>query len=132
MQLTVNVIENKHDIDTPETISKDTLNIINYVNGNGKVVKTDKITGKPNDKINIEVPDGYHIEGQVPKLTIDSTKSVQTVNVVPNKHKINTSKTHAKLPQTNNKSTALLSALGTLLTLGSSMLLIKPKRKKDK
>ena len=35
MQLTVNVIENKHDIDTPETISKDTLNIINYVNGNG-------------------------------------------------------------------------------------------------
>ena len=129
---TVNIVKNKHDTGTAETISKDTLNIINYVDKNGKVVKTDKITGKSNDKISIEIPDGYYIDGQVPELTINITKPVQAVNVVENKHKTDTSKAHAKLPQTNSKSTALLNALGTLLTLGSSMLLIKRKRRKNK
>ena len=93
---TVKVVTNKHETGTPETNDKDVLNIINYVNEDGKTVKTDKVTGKDGDKIKIVIPDGYHIDGQVPSLTINSKTPVQTVNIVKDKHETG-------IPETNDK-----------------------------
>jgi LPXTG-motif cell wall-anchored protein len=60
---------------------------INYVDENGKKVKTDTVSGHNGDKIEIRIPDGYHVEGgNLPQLTISSTKPVQTVNVVKDQH----------------------------------------------
>ncbi|WP_283584120.1 mucin-binding protein [Limosilactobacillus difficilis] len=60
---------------------------INYVDENGKIVKTDKVSGHTGDKININVPSGYHIDGgNVPSWVIDRNQPVRTVYVVTNKH----------------------------------------------
>ena len=60
---------------------------INYVDENGKIVKTDKVSGHTGDKININVPSGYHIDGgNVPSWVIDRNQPVRTVYVVTNRH----------------------------------------------
>ena len=74
---------------------------INYVDPDGKVVKTDKISGKVGDKINIKVslPDGYELankDEQIPSfitVTEDGIKPI-TINV----KEINTNLANNEVP----------------------------------
>ena len=60
---------------------------IKYVDENGKTVKTDTVSGHTGDKITINVPEGYHVDGgNMPSWVIDRNQPVRTVYVVTNKH----------------------------------------------
>ncbi len=76
------VIKDQSESGTPVTSDKDVLNVINYVDENGKTVKTDKVTGHDGDLITLSAPDGYHFVGQTPVLKINSSIPVQVVKVV--------------------------------------------------
>lgn len=76
------VIKDQSETVTPVTSDKDVLNVINYVDENGKTVKTDQVTGQDGDSITLSVPDGYHFVGQTPVLKINSSTPVQVVEVV--------------------------------------------------
>ena len=76
------VIKDQSETGTPVTSDKDVLNVINYVDENGKTVKTDKVTGQDGDSITLSAPDGYHFVGQTPVLKINSSTPVQVVEVV--------------------------------------------------
>lgn len=83
----VTITKDQHDTDNPEPVNKDVANIIIFVDENGKNVGRQEVTGKDGDRINVKLPDGYHVEGgNLPQLTISSTKPVQTVNVVKDQH----------------------------------------------
>lgn len=76
------VIKDQSETGAPVTSDKDVLNVINYVDENGKTVKTDKVTGQDGDSITLSAPDGYHFVGQTPVLKINSSTPVQVVEVV--------------------------------------------------
>ena len=83
----VTITKDQHDTDNPEPVNKDVANIIIFVDENGKNIGRQEVTGKDGDRINVKLPDGYHVEGgTLPQLTINSTKPVQTVNVVKDQH----------------------------------------------
>ena len=74
------VIMTKHDTGTPAQDNKDVLNIVKYVDGDGNVIKTQPATGKDGDPIDVEIPDGYHVDGgNTPSLVIDSHNPVHQV-----------------------------------------------------
>lgn len=79
---TINLIKDKIETDTPEVINRPILNIINYVDKQGKVIKTDHTVGDSGDKITVTIPDGYHADGNIPVLTITGDQSVHVVNIV--------------------------------------------------
>lgn len=79
---TVNVIKDQAQIDTPATSDKDVLNVINYVDENGKTIKTDKVTGHDGDPITVSAPAGYHFVGTMPSLKVSDSTPVQVVKVV--------------------------------------------------
>ena len=59
---------------------------INYVDPDGKVVKTDKISGKVGDKINIKVslPDGYELankDEQIPSFIIVTEDGIKPITI---------------------------------------------------
>ncbi|MDM8265316.1 BspA family leucine-rich repeat surface protein [Limosilactobacillus vaginalis] len=69
---------------------------INYVDQNGKIVKTDKLTGKVGNKIKVtlSLPDGYELankDEQVPSVITVTENGIGTINV--NVKKINTTNT---------------------------------------
>lgn len=76
------VIKDQSETGAPVTSDKNVLNVINYVDENGKTVKTDQVTGKDGDSITLSAPDGYHFVGQTPVLKINSSTPVQVVKVV--------------------------------------------------
>ncbi|MDY3702278.1 MAG: LPXTG cell wall anchor domain-containing protein [Limosilactobacillus coleohominis] len=83
----VTVVKDQHDTDTPENNNKDVLNIVKYVDGDGNVIKTQPATGKDGDAIDVEIPDGYHVDGgNTPSLVIDSHNPVHQVTVVKDQH----------------------------------------------
>lgn len=83
---TVNIIKDQHTYD-PTTIADDVLNIIRYVGEDGNVLKTDHVTGKAGDPIEVAIPAGYHTaDGTVPTLTIDPQNPVHIINVAKDQH----------------------------------------------
>ena len=76
------VIKDQSETGAPVTSDKNVLNVINYVDENGKTVKTDQVTGQDGDSITLSAPDGYHFVGQTPVLKINSSTPVQVVEVV--------------------------------------------------
>lgn len=82
--VTVKVLKKQSHSGDPLVDHKDVLNIINYVDENGKTVKTEAHSGKVGDPITITIPDGYHIDGSTPVMVISANDPVQTVNVVKN------------------------------------------------
>ncbi|GBG04438.1 BspA family leucine-rich repeat surface protein [Lactobacillus rodentium] len=60
-----------------------TKNVIIYKDGNGDVVGTEEVTGKPNDKVTPNIPDGYYT-GDITEVTIPEG-GIATVNVVKKK-----------------------------------------------
>lgn len=82
------VTSNDSDITIDITYTQNTHSTtIHYVDEKGETVKTDTVTGHTGDKININVPEGYHIDGgNMPSWTIDRNQPVRTVYVVPDKH----------------------------------------------
>ena len=74
---------------------------INYVDQNGKVIKTDTISGKVGDKINVKVslPDGYELankDEQVPSSVTVGEDGISPINV--NIKKINTAVADNEVP----------------------------------
>ena len=59
---------------------------INYVDQGGKVIKTDTISGKVGDQINVNLslPDGYELankDEQVPSVITVTENGIGTINV---------------------------------------------------
>ena len=93
---TVNVVKDQHDTDTPEGNDKPVLNVINYVDENGNIVKSDSVSGELGDKISLNVPVGYHFkDGKTPNLVLTQS-GIQAVNVVRDQYDTDT-------PEENNK-----------------------------
>ena len=66
--------------DVAEADKLPTKTVIVYKDGNGNVVGTQEISGKPNDKVKTDIPDGYY-NGDTDEVTIPES-GVVTVNVV--------------------------------------------------
>ena len=69
---------------------------INYIDPDGKVVKTDQVSGKVGDKVDVKLslPDGYELankDEQVPSVITVTENGIGTINV--NVKKINTTNT---------------------------------------
>ena len=74
---------------------------INYVDQDGKVIKTDTISGKVGDQINVKLslPDGYELankDEQVPSVITVTENGIGTINV--NVKKINTTLANNEVP----------------------------------
>ncbi|GBG04410.1 Rib/alpha-like domain-containing protein [Lactobacillus rodentium] len=79
--ITVKVIKKEtSNGDVAEADNLPTKNMIIYKDGNGNVVGTQDITGKPNDKVKANIPEGYW-NGDTDKVTIPES-GIVTVNVV--------------------------------------------------
>ena len=83
----------KYEIGDSETTDLPTLNVVNYQNQDGNVIKSDSITGKVGDSISIAIPDGYHVVGKIPILSIDEYNPVHIVTVEQDKYEIGDSET---------------------------------------
>ena len=74
---------------------------INYVDQDGKVIKTDTISGKVGDQINVNLslPDGYELankDEQIPSVITVTENGIGTINV--NVKKINTTLANNEVP----------------------------------
>ena len=74
---------------------------INYVDQDGKVIKTDTISGKVGDKVDVKLslPDGYELankDEQVPSVITVTENGIGTINV--NVKKINTTLANNEVP----------------------------------
>ena len=79
--ITVNVVKKETsngDAANPEALP--TKNVIIYKDGNGDVVGTEEVDGKPGDKVKPNIPDGYYT-GNTTEITIPES-GIVTVNVV--------------------------------------------------
>lgn len=97
------VVKNQHDTDQPETPTKPVLNIINYVDEHGKIVKTGTKTGKDGDQIAVQIPAGYHVAGKLPSLVIDSKNPVHTVKIITDEHKVEPTKINNTIEYVDQK-----------------------------
>ena len=74
---------------------------INYIDPDGKVVKTDQVSGKVGDKVDVKLslPDGYELankDEQVPSVITVTENGIGTINV--NVKKINTTLANNEVP----------------------------------
>ena len=74
---------------------------INYVDQDGKVIKTDQVSGKVGDKVDVKLslPDGYELankDEQVPSVITVTENGIGTINV--NVKKINTTLANNEVP----------------------------------
>ena len=79
--ITVNVVKKETsngDAANPEALP--TKNVIIYKDGNGDVVGTEEVEGKPGDKVKPHIPDGYYT-GNTTEITIPES-GIVTVKVV--------------------------------------------------
>ena len=82
--VTVNVVKKEtSNGDVAETDKLPTKNVIIYKDGNGNVVGTEEVNGKPGDKVTPKIPDGYYT-GDIDEVTIPEG-GIVTVNVVKKK-----------------------------------------------
>ncbi|MCC4492077.1 BspA family leucine-rich repeat surface protein [Limosilactobacillus reuteri] len=68
------------------TESQSKTGLINYVDQDGKVVKTDQVSGKVGDKVNVKLslPDGYELankDEQVPSTITVGDDGIKTINI---------------------------------------------------
>ena len=75
--------------------------LINYVDQDGKVVKTDQVSGKVGDKVdvNLSLPNGYELankDEQIPSVITVTENGIGTINV--NVKKINTTLANNEVP----------------------------------
>ena len=80
----VNVVKKEtSNGDVAETDKLPTKNVIIYKDGNGNVIGTEEVNGKPGDKVTPKIPDGYYT-GDIDEVTIPEG-GIVTVNVVKKK-----------------------------------------------
>ena len=67
-------------------VSQSKTGLINYIDPDGKVVKTDQVSGKVGDKVDVKIslPDGYELankDEQVPSTIIVGDDGIKTINI---------------------------------------------------
>ena len=87
----------------------DVTNTISYVDSQGKVIKTDTVSGQSGTEIKLDVPSGYHLVDNQAKVTISENNSTQTVKIAKDN---SANKIARHLPQTGNQRETGLVALG--------------------
>ena len=87
----------------------DVTNTISYVDSQGKVIKTDTVSGQSGTEIKLDVPSGYHLVDNQTKVTISENNSTQTVKIAKDN---SANKIARHLPQTGNQRETGLVALG--------------------
>ena len=92
----------------------DVANTISYVDSQGKVIKTDTVSGQSGTEIKLDVPSGYHLVDNQTKETISENNSTQTVKITKDN---SANKIARHLPQTGNQRETGLVALGFAASL---------------
>ena len=98
--ITVNVVKKEiSNGDVAEAEKLPTKNMIIYKDGNGNVVGTQEVNGKPNDKVTPKIPDGYY-NGDTDEVTIPENGIVEVTVVKKETSNGDVAKT-GKLPTKN-------------------------------